>query len=187
MRTRLFVIGLSVLLALAACNRPDNDPVETRNGTSLPPTIASQKLSAIDSLMWHQPDSALACLIPYFDTCRDVACNVYPENHNGNSEDVARYVSTNVAFNRHYANLLLSELLYKNDYAQTNRPALRQADSYFDSVTFTLINTPSPKRLIADTDALSLTRNDNIVFLTARSSSGGFAITSGRKMKRVKS
>jgi len=94
----------------------------------------SPELSAIDSLMWHKPDSALACLIPYFDTCRDVACNVYPENHNGNLEDVARYVSTNVAFNRHYANLLLAELLYKNDYAQTNRPALRQAVSYFDGL-----------------------------------------------------
>ncbi len=94
--------------------------------------------------MWRQPDSALACLIPYFDTCcRDVACNVYPENHNGNSEDVARYVSTNVAFNRHYAHLLLSELLYKNDYAQTNRPALLQAVRYFDSLTFTLNDTSS--------------------------------------------
>ena len=168
MRTRHFIIGLSVLLALSACNRPDTDPVVTRHGTSLPPIIASPELSAIDSLMWLQPDSALACLTPYFDTCRDVACNVYPENHNGNSEDVARYVSTNVAFNRHYAHLLLSELLYKNDYAQTNRPALLQAVRYFDSLTFTLNNTPSPKRLIAGTDPLSLTRNDNIVFFAAR-------------------
>ena len=168
MRTRHFIIGLSVLLALSACNRPDTDPVVTRHGTSLPPIIASPELSAIDSLMWLQPDSALACLTPYFDTCRDVACNVYPENHNGNSEDVARYVSTNVAFNRHYAHLLLSELLYKNDYAQTNRPALLQAVRYFDSLTLTLNDTPSPKRLIAGTDPLSLTRNDNIVFFAAR-------------------
>jgi tetratricopeptide (TPR) repeat protein len=168
MRTRHFIIGLSVLLVMAACARPDTDPVETRRATSLPPIIASPELSAIDSLMWHQPDSALACLIPYFDTCRDVACNVYPENHNGNSEDVARYVYTNVAFNRHYAHLLLAELLYKNDYAQTNRPALLQAVRYFDSLTFTLNDTPSPKRLIAGTDPLSLTRNDNIVFLNAR-------------------
>ena len=168
MRTRHFIIGLSVLLVMAACARPDTDPVETRRATSLPPIIASPELSAIDSLMWRQPDSALACLIPYFDTCRDVACNVYPENHNGNSEDVARYVSTNVAFNRHYANLLLAELLYKNDYAQTNRPALRQAVSYFDSLTLTLNDSPSPKRLIAGTDPLSLTRNDNLAFLTAR-------------------
>ena len=182
MRTRHFIIGLSVLLVMAACTRPDNDPVETRRATSrieqVPEPVVpeahrrvegpSPELSAIDSLMWHQPDSALACLIPYFDTCRDVACNVYPENHNGNSEDVARYVSTNVAFNRHYAHLLLSELLYKNDYPQTNRPALLQAVRYFDSLTFTLNDTPSPRRLIAGTDPLSLTRNDNIVFLTAR-------------------
>ena len=161
-------IGILVWLAMAACNRPDTYPVETQRATSLQITV-SPELSAIDSLMWRQPDSALACLIPYFDTCcRDVACNVYPENHNGNSEDVARYVSTNVAFNRHYAHLLLSELLYKNDYPQTNRPALLQAVRYFDSLTFTLNDTPSPRRLIAGTDPLSLTRNDNIVFLTAR-------------------
>ncbi len=168
MRTRHFIIGLSVLLALSACNRPDTDPVVTRHGTSLPPIIASPELSAIDSLMWRQPDSALMCLLPYFDTCRDVACNVYPENHNGNSEDVARYVSTNVTFNRHYANLLLAELLYKNDYAQTNRPTLLQAVHYFDSLNRTLNDKPTPKRLIAGTDPLSLTRND-LVFLDARS------------------
>jgi tetratricopeptide (TPR) repeat protein len=161
----LFLLSFALL---CACQRHDIDPVETRRATSLPTTIASPELSAIDSLMWRQPDSALACLIPYFDTCRDVACNVYPENHNGNSEDVARYVSTNVAFNRYYAHLLLAELLYKNDYAQTNRPALLQAVRYFDSLTFTLNDTPSPKRLIAGTDPLSLTRNDNIVFLDAR-------------------
>ena len=97
----------------------------------------SPELSAIDSLMWQWPDSALMCLLPYFDTCRDVACNVYPENNNGDLEDVARYVSTNVEYNRNYANLLLSELLYKNNYAQTNRPALLQAVTYFDSLVGT--------------------------------------------------
>ena len=153
MRTRHFVIGLSVLLALAACNRPDTDPVETRRATSLPPITVSPEWSAIDSLMWHQPDSALACLIPYFDTC---------------CRDAKFCVSTTTEYNRHYAHLLLAELLYKNDYPQTNRPALRQAVSYFDSLTFTLNDTPSPKRLIAGTDPLSLTRNDNLSFLDAR-------------------
>ena len=152
------------MLALSACNRPDTDPVETRHGTSLPPIIASPELSAIDSLMWRQPDSALACLIPYFDTCRDVACNVYPENHNGNSEDVARYVSTNVAFNRHYANLLLAELLYKNDYAQTNRPALLRAVRYFDSLV-----RPTPPFKGAGGIKKDLSQNPNLAFLTARS------------------
>jgi tetratricopeptide (TPR) repeat protein len=146
-------IGILVLLVMAACTHPDNDPVETRRATSLPPTIVSPELAYIDSLMWHQPDSALARLIPYFDTC---------------CRDAKFCVSTTTEYNRHYAHLLLAELLYKNDYAQTNRPALLQAVRYFDSLTFTLNDTPSPKRLIAGTDPLSLTRNDNIVFLNAR-------------------
>ena len=158
MRTRRFIIGLSVLLALAACNHPDNDPVETRHGTSLPAIIASPELSAIDSLMWRQPDSALVELLNYLDNdSRDGACTV----------------STNETFDNHYAQLLASELLYKNDYAQTNRPALLQAVTYFDSLTFTLNDTPSPKRLIAGSSfreggTLSLTRNDNLIFLDAR-------------------
>ena len=157
-------IGILVLLVVAACARPDNDPVETRRATSrieqVPEPVEgpSQKLSAIDSLMWRQPDSALACLIPYFDTC---------------CRDAKFCVSTTTEYNRHYAHLLLSELLYKNDYAQTNRPALLQAVRYYDSLTFTLNDTPSPKRLIAGSSfreggTLSLTRNDNLSFLTAR-------------------
>ena len=156
----LFLLPFALL---CACQRHDTDPVETRRATSLPPIIASPELSAIDSLMWHQPDSALACLIPYFDTCRDVACNVYPENHNGNLEDVARYVSTNVAFNRHYAHLLLAELLYKNDYAQTNRPALLQAVRYFDSLV-----RPTPPFKGAGGIKKDLSQNPNLAFLTAR-------------------
>ena len=150
---RMVWIGIVFFLVVAACARPDTDLVETRHGTSLPPITISPELSAIDSLMWHQPDSALACLIPYFDTC---------------CRDAKFCVSTTTEYNRYYAHLLLSELLYKNDYPQTNRPALLQAVAYFDSLTFTLNDTPSPKRLIAGMDPLSLTRNDNIVFLTAR-------------------
>ena len=149
---RMVWIGIMVFLVVAACTRPDDDLVETRFIAS-PTNIVSPELSAIDSLMWQQPDSALACLIPYFDTC---------------CRDAKFCVSTTTTFNRHYAHLLLSELLYKNDYPQTNRPALLQAVRYFDSLTFTLNDTPSPKRLIAGTDPLSLIRNDNIVFLDAR-------------------
>ncbi|MBR2772752.1 MAG: hypothetical protein IKD78_12225, partial [Bacteroidales bacterium] len=36
--------------------------------------------------------------------------------------------------NTHYAQLLTSELLFKNDYAQTNRTELLQAVAYFDSL-----------------------------------------------------
>ena len=126
----LFLLPLAFMLA---CQRHNDDLVETRHGTSrieqVPEPVVpeqgrrvegpSPELSAIDSLMWRQPDSALACLIPYFDTC---------------CRDAKFCVSTTTTFNRHYANLLLSELLYKNDYAQANRPALLQAVTYFDSI-----------------------------------------------------
>ena len=102
------------IVMFSACNRA----VETRHGTSLPP-LASPELAAIDSLMWQRPDSALMRLLPWFDTC----CG-----------DAARHVST--AYNDHYAHLLLAELLYKNDYAQTNRTELRQAVAYFDSLVW---------------------------------------------------
>ena len=95
--------SIVLLLALfSACNRPLKvvEPAET----------PSPELLTVDSLMWQQPDSALACLVSCFDAC------------------------TTTEYNRHYANLLLSELLYKNDYAQTNRPELQQAVAYFDSL-----------------------------------------------------
>ena len=160
----LFLLPFALL---CACQRHDTDLVETRRATSLPTTIASPELSAIDSLMWRQPDSALACLIPYFDTCCRDAMIASPDDATDFQKRRMQCVST-AEFNRHYANLLLAELLYKNDYAQTNRPALLEAVVYFDSLTFTLNDTPSPKRLIAGTDPLSLTRNDNLVFLDAR-------------------
>ena len=76
-------------------------------------------LAEIDSLMWRQPDSALTLLLPYFDTC---------------CKDAKFCISTATAYNRHYANLLLAELLYKNYYPQTNRSELLQAVNYFDSL-----------------------------------------------------
>ena len=56
-----------------------------------PAETPSPELLTVDSLLWQQPDSALACLVSCFDAC------------------------TTTEYNRHYANLLLSELLYKND------------------------------------------------------------------------
>ena len=109
---RPVVIGLFLLLALTACHHKGPEPVEGPTKMDL----ASPELSAIDSLMWQRPDSALLCLIPWFDTCRDGV----------------HTVSTD--YNRHYANLLLAELLYKNDSAQANRAELQQAMAYFDSL-----------------------------------------------------
>ena len=110
---RFCVIGSVVLLFFFSCTRPAT-VAELCRSVEEP----SPELSAIDSLMWQRPDSALACLLPCFDTCRD-----------------AKFcVSTATEYNRHYANLLLSELLYKNDYAQVNRAELLQAVVYFDSL-----------------------------------------------------
>ena len=105
----MFLVGM---VAFSACNRL----VETRHGTSLP-TDVSPELSAIDSLMWQRPDSALSCLLPYFDTC---------------CRDGVHTVST--THDCHYANLLLAELLYKNDNPQLNRAELLQAVDYYDSL-----------------------------------------------------
>ena len=150
---------LFVLALMVACNHLNDRSVETRRGTSLP-TSASPELSAIDSLMWHQPDSALMCLLPYFnDTCRDVSRNVSENANNDTLEDVSGNVSTTTAYNRHYAHLLLAELLYKNDYAQTNRTELLQAVAYFDS----LVRQAGGARRAGDSKTTS-----NLAFLDAR-------------------
>ncbi len=116
-------IGFLALAVLVACNGDKQDPRLVEG--------PAKELSAIDSLLWRQPDSALALLQDYL-ACRDAACNVSNANDTI-IEDVARYVST-TAYDRHYANLLLAELLYKKYYAQTNRAELLQAVGYFDSL-----------------------------------------------------
>ena len=105
------LIALVLLLVWVACTPSDKvvEPAET----------PSAELASVDSLMWQRPDSALMCLIPYFDTC---------------CRDTQFCVHTTTAYNRHYAHLMLSELLYKNDSSQTNRAELRQAVAYFDSL-----------------------------------------------------
>ena len=95
---------MSLAVLLAACVSRQGAPLEHK------PCAA---LCRIDSLMWQQPDSALRVLA-------DFAAS--PE---ADSMD---------AFDGHYCQLLLSELLYKNDYAQSNRAALLQAVAYLDSL-----------------------------------------------------
>ena len=70
-------------------------------------------LAEIDSLLWSQPDSTF------------VELQQFAESPEADSLD---------AYNGHYYQLLLSELLYKNDYAQTNREELFKAVGYFDSL-----------------------------------------------------
>ncbi len=104
----MLTIGFLVLLALAACN-PTAEVAERGRSEEGP----NPELSAIDSLMWRQPDSALAVL------------QQFAASPKADSLDV---------FNGHYCQLLISELLYKNYYGQTNREELLKAMAYFDSL-----------------------------------------------------
>ena len=114
MRRSMQHIGWAVLLGLviAGCSRYDDIQ-------AMAPSSTSSALVAVDSLLWRQPDSALALLLPWFDS-----------------------VAVPVEYDLHYAHLLLSELLYKNYYEQTNRAELLQAESYFDSISLFIDNHP---------------------------------------------
>ena len=104
----LNVIGiLLVLLLFPYCGRQDARQIEGHG------SIAHAALAEIDSLMWWRADSAFVLLQEFV---------VSPE---------AEELDT---FDGHYCQLLISELLYKNDCEQTNRPALQQAVAYFDSI-----------------------------------------------------
>ena len=75
---------------------------------------AHAALAEIDSLMWRRADSAFVLLQEFV---------VSPE---------AKELDT---YDEHYCQVLISELLYKNEYEQTNREALLDAVAYFDSLT----------------------------------------------------
>ena len=97
----------AVLTIMVACSQPTKvevpEPVEG-------PTIA---LSQIDTLMWHQPDSALKVMMEFAGS---------PE---ADSLDV---------FEGHYCQVLIAELLFKNDYGQSNRAEVLKAVHFFDSI-----------------------------------------------------
>lgn len=72
-----------------------------------------RELEEIDSLMWKEPDSALKVMMEF-------AAKVEADSMD--------------AFEGHYCQLLISELLYKNYYGQSNREELLKAVGYFDSI-----------------------------------------------------
>ena len=110
MKKHIYFTGIwmaVVLLAMiVACNPPKEEDTE-------PIAKPLSELSAIDSLMWRQPDSAFAMLQEFV---------VSPE-----AKDLDE-------FSGHYCQLLISELLYKNDCEQKNREDLLKAVGYFDSI-----------------------------------------------------
>ncbi len=105
MKWKISIVFSLVLVLLAACT-PSKQAPEPAEGPN-------PELSAIDSLMWRQPDSALAVLQQFAASSEADSLDEY---------------------NGHYCQLLISELLYKNDYGQSNRPALQQTVRYFDSL-----------------------------------------------------
>ena len=130
-----------VLLLFPYCGRQGARQIEG-HGSS-----AHVALAGIDSLMWRQADSAFMLLQEFV---------VSPE-----AEELD-------IFDGHYCQLLVSELLYKNDCEQTNRAELQQAVAYFDSLTFTINDTPHAFGRHCGLDPQSPDLCDNIVFLDAR-------------------
>jgi len=103
---RWFYIGILLLALTVACDHPTKvvESIETPS---------SPVLAEIDSLMWEQPDSALAVMMKFAGSA---AADSLDE------------------FNGHYCQVLISELQYKNYYRQSNRKDLLKAVGYFDSI-----------------------------------------------------
>ena len=91
---------------------PDS-PAAARHPLSEGEGLAHEALEGIDSLMWVQPDSALKVMMEFAGS------------EAADSLDV---------FEGHYCQVLVAELLYKNDYGQSNRKDLQKAVRYFDSI-----------------------------------------------------
>ena len=123
---------------LVACSQPIKVEVpELVEG----PTLA---LSQIDTLMWRQPDSALKVMMEFAGS----------EAADGMD-----------AFEGHYCQVLVAELLFKNDYGQSNREDVLKAVHYFDSIVNVADGRNADARGKADACGASLQRD---AFLAAR-------------------
>ena len=113
MKRLLFIGFLFGMVLLSACTSKVKapGPAVAEHGRSV--EGPSPKLSAIDSLMWQQPDSALAVMLEF------------------SASSEADSLSE---FEGHYCQVLIAELLYKNNYAQSNRTEVLKAVGYFDSI-----------------------------------------------------
>ena len=129
-------IILFLAVVLVACSTRHSAPVDTQFVAS-----PNKQLQAIDSLMWRQPDSALMVLVDFATTPKADSLS---------------------AFEGHYCQMLLSELLYKNDYGQSNREKLLKAVRYFDSI----VGADETDARKADTHGVSLRERN--AFLDAR-------------------
>ncbi len=136
------VVLLGIMWMLAGCGNLTSPRPSPRGEGG-----ACRTLVLVDSLMWQQPDSAFALL------------QTFAASPEADSLD---------GFEGHYFQLLVSELLYKNDCQQTNRKDLLRAVVYFDSLTLSLNDKNRSRRPHRGLDPRSPNRNDELVFLTAR-------------------
>lgn len=112
MKCLLSSLVFLMVLTLSACLRPAkvNESVTSEQGLNV--EKPSPELTAIDSMMWIQADSALAIILEFVNSPEVDGLNV---------------------LDGHYCQLLISELLFKNGYSQSNREDLLQAMGYFDN------------------------------------------------------
>ena len=97
------------MVLVMGCNTPPpvGHPLSEGEG------LAHEALEGIDSLMWKEPDSALKVMLEFAGS------------EEADSMDV---------FEGHYCQVLIAELLFKNDYGQSNREEVLKAVGYFDSI-----------------------------------------------------
>jgi len=100
----------------------------TQREPAMPEAPQHDTLAAFDSLMQSQPDSAFGLIYDFYTTHTDLTL-----------------------FDRHYADLLISEALFKCDYEQTLRTEVQSSLLYFDSL------------------AAAHPKNDDFTILSARS------------------
>lgn len=132
---------VGALMVVGSCNRltRQTPPDPLSEGE------AYRTLEGIDSLMWKEPDSALKVMMEFA---------VSPE---ADSLD---------EFNGHYCQVLISELLYKNDWKQSNRENLLNAVWYFDSIVVGADGRNADARAKADACGASLRERN--AFIGAR-------------------
>ena len=102
-------IGIVLMAVMVGCKPPTTSPRPSPGGEG----EALCKLAEIDSLMWRQADSALKVMMEFAGS------------EEADSMDV---------FEGHYCQVLVAELLFKNDYGQSNRKEVVKAVRYFDSI-----------------------------------------------------
>ena len=111
-------IGIVLMAVMVGCTPPG--PLSEGERLPRPAATPSQRgtkaheaLEGIDSLMWVQPDSALKVMLEFAGS------------EAADSMD---------AFEGHYCQVMVAELLFKNYYAQSNLTEVLKAVGYFDSI-----------------------------------------------------